>query len=193
MKKFAFLLGLVVFAPAAQAETLHCYLGVGSNSAPSCSAKPGTLDFGNAAVVRAYDTPDYRLFLRPSSLVRGAYDSSLVSTKAEGTQTYIFQTMIATRRGLQILTDPRAPLPSIKYEQGPGTNEYLRAGAPDFSHPGMLKRVNATLAFIDSLGGARELYVGIGMITAIICAKADQATEAAWREFVANFDRECVR
>src|SRR6185503_1495744 len=77
------LMGLIALilafsATTARAEALHCYLGLGSNEAPSCAAKPAELDFGTlAGAVRVYDTPDFRLELRPSQLVRGAYDSAL--------------------------------------------------------------------------------------------------------------------
>ena len=191
----AFLFAAALSASTARAEILHCYLGVGSNEAPSCAAKPAELDFGTlAGTVRAYDVPDFRLELRPSTLVRGAYDSALISTRPEGTQTYLYETMIATKQGLQFITDPRSPLGDVKYDQGPGTSFYVRAGAPDFSHPALLKRANATIAFIDTVdSGATELFVGIGMLKAIICAKGSAANEAAWRQFVATFDRQCIQ
>jgi hypothetical protein len=191
----ALVLSVAFSAPAAKAEVLHCYLGVGSNEAPSCAAKPAELDFGTAAsTVRAYDVPDFRLELRPSALVRGAYDSALISTRPEGTQTFLYETMIATKQGLQFITDPHSPLSDVKYDQGPGTSFYVRAGAPDFSHPALLKRANATLAFIDTVDtGATELFVGIAMLKAIVCSKGTAQNEAAWRQFVATFDRQCIQ
>lgn len=186
------ILGLLAAAPAARAELLHCYVGVGSNEAPSCEAKPAELDFGAGQVARAYDTPDFRLILRPSALVSGAYDSSLTALKAEGFQTFVFETMIASRQGLVLQTDPRAPFTSTVYQPGPGQNLYFKAGAPDFSHPALLKRFAGTIAFIDTVDGPAELYVGVGMLKAILCQKADPRNEAAWRDFVAHFSQQCV-
>jgi hypothetical protein len=174
----------------AAGEKVYCYLGVGSNSAPSCDAQPKALDM-TAGTAGAYEVPGLRLEIYPSAEIAGSYDTLLASTDPQGAPlTYLSTYLSSPDLVLELGSSDKPVSQTLETVEAGLYNIELQAdGVSTFR----LRSFRGMVPLTPNENGRDELIVQIGALRALVCVPGTPEIEAGWADWVAHFNENCVK